>query len=206
MTSDSKLYTLLSEEFHFTNYQIKLIRYRLLSLLSETSKILLMGILFWYLGCVPEYLFATAVLIFLRTGTGGIHLKHYTTCLFVTTAGLYSAVCLLPSAFPVTKLFALFLLFLCFLGNVYAAPVVSCYRPEPDGLSIRKSKIQATMVICVYAALLYVTPENTFITVGFWIIILQSAQLVAAKLIKQTQRRNKNHEELSGKEVDVYSM
>lgn len=204
MQAGSKTYTMLSEEFHFTDYQIKLIRYRLLSLVSEVSKTLIMGILFYQLGYFAEYLFAVTVLLFLRTRTGGIHLKHYTTCLLTTAGGIFSAVCVLPLV-PVTKPVQLLLLFLCFAGIAYAAPVVSCYRPEPDGISIRKSKVQATVIICIYAALLYVIPENPLMTVGFWIIILQSAQLVVAKFIKQTQRR-RNDEKVSGKEVDVYSM
>ena len=204
MQANSKTYTMLSEEFHFTDYQIKVIRYRLLSFLSESSKTLLMGFLFYQLGHLSEFLFAVQVLLFLRTCTGGIHLKHYVTCLFATTAGFYFAVCALP-LIPVTKPVQLIMLFLCFAGNAYAAPVVSCYRPEPDGISIHKSKVQATVVICIYAALLYVIPEHPLITVGFWIIILQSTQLVAAKLIKQMQRR-RNDEKVSGQEVDVYSM
>lgn len=204
MNYKARLHTLLSEEFHFTNFQIKLIWYRLLSLLSEISKILLMGIFFFYYGYFTEYLFAAAVLIFIRTCTGGIHLKHYTTCLIMTFTFLFLSVCILPQ-FPMTKLAQLLCMLLCFAGNAYAAPIVSGCRPEPDGIRIRKAKVQASIIICIYASILYVIPEHPLITVGFWIIILQSAQLVAAKLIKQTKRRNE-HEKISGKEVDVYSM
>ena len=198
--NESKINTLLSEEFHFTSFQIKLLRYRFLTILSESSKILLMGIFFFCLGYFKEYLFATAVLILLRTCTGGIHLKHYMTCFFMSFTFLYAAVCILP-LIPVIKLLQMCLLLLCFAGNVYAAPVVSCYRPTPDGIRIRKSKIQATVIICIYTILLYVIPENPLMTAGFWIIILQSIQLVATKLM---QRREKN--EIQSKEVDVYGV
>lgn len=204
MNTNSKLYTLLSDEFKFTNYQIKVIRYRVLSLLAETSKTLIMGTFFYYLGYLPEFLFAVLVLLILRTCTGGLHMKHYASCLFVTTAGLYTAICILP-LIPVITLVQLLLLLLCLAGNMYAAPVVSCYRPEPDGISIKKSKIQATGIICTYAAILYVIPEHPLITVGFWIIILQSAQLIVAKILKESQRRKQN-EEVPVKEVDVYGM
>lgn len=195
-----KIHDFLSEEFHYTEFQIKQLRYFFLCILSESSKIVLMGLFFYFTGHIKEFLFATIVLCILRSCTGGIHLKHYITCFMMSFGFLFLGVSILP-IIPTNRLIQMLLLLLCIAANEYAAPVVSCYRPVPDGLRIRKSKIKAAVIISLYIVILYIIPENPYTTAGFWIIILQSAQLVAAKL---WQRRERN--EITCQKVDVYNV
>ncbi len=170
-------------EYGFTNFQMGQIRYTLECIFSETSKLILMGIYFALIHKFSFYAFAIFVLVLLRTCTGGLHFKHYTSCLLFTFAFLFISINVLP-AIPFTKLYMLFVLFFCLIANYYFAPIVSCYRPTPTGIRIKKSKLQACTIITIYVLFLYVCPFNLYSTVGFWIIVLQSIQLVAAKLFK----------------------
>lgn len=182
----------IQSEYGFTNFQMGQIRYTLECISSETSKLLLMGIYFGMIHKLSIYAFAILVLILLRTCTGGLHFKHYTSCLMFTFAFLFLGINVL-SAIPVSKLYMLVCLFICLIANYYFAPIVSSYRPTPNGIRVKKSKLQACTIITAYVVFLYVCPSNPYSTVGFWIIMLQSFQLVVAKLLS-TKRRNCNEE------------
>ena len=55
----------------------------------------------------------------------------------------------------------------------------------PNGIQIRKAKRQAFHIITIYALIMYIVPPNQYIITGFWIIMLQSFQLLAAKIVRK---------------------
>lgn len=179
----------LKAEYGYSDFQIAQIRYALLSILSETSKLVIMGIFFYYTGNLSLYLWATIVLCTLRTATGGLHYDHYWSCLLVTFLFLCTGILLLPLV-PLIMYGHIILLCLCIGINYRYAPIVSSYRPIPDGISIQKSKMQSFIIIMIYALFMFIIPENPYLTVGSWIIILQSLQLFVANILQ----RRRNHE------------
>lgn len=186
----------IQSEYGFTNFQMGQIRYALECLSSEISKLVIMGIYFAFIHKLPDYVFGVAVLMLLRSRTGGLHFKHYISCFLFTFAFMFLGINVLP-AIPLDKLHMLILLFVCLIANFYSSPVVSSYRPVPNGIRVKKSKLQAGTIITAYIVFLYVCPSNLYGTIGFWIIMLQSLQLVAAKLIN-TKRRTQNEENQPG--------
>lgn len=182
----------IQSEYGFTNFQMGQIRYTLECISMEGSKLILMGIYFGLIHKLPLYAFAIVVLMLLRTCTGGLHFKHYISCFLFTFAFMFLGINVLP-VIPLTKLYMLVLLSVCLIANFYFAPVVSSYRPTPNGIRVKKSKLQACTIITAYIVFLYVCPSTLYSTVGFWIIMLQSFQLAVAKLIS-TKRRNCNEE------------
>lgn len=179
----------LKAEYGYSDFQIAQIRYALLSILSETSKLVIMGIFFYYTGNLSHYLWATIVLCTLRTATGGLHYNHYWSCLLMTFLFFFTGILLLPML-PLIMYGHIILLCLCIGINYRYAPIVSSYRPIPDGVSIQKSKMQSFIFITIYALFMFIIPENPYLTVGSWIIILQSLQLFVANLLQ----RRRNHE------------
>lgn len=182
----------LKKTYEYSDYQIAQIKYGLLSMFYEVSKFLLMGIYFYFTGQMKLYLFSVIILCMLRTATGGLHFQHYMSCFAMTFAVFLCGVQLLPMIPVVKNLHMLFLL-LCILINYKYAPIVSSYRPIPDGIMIRRAKIQSFAIISVYALFLFILPDNPYLTVGSWIIILQSLQLFAAGL---RERRSKRYEQI----------
>lgn len=180
-------------EYGFTDFQMGQLRYTLECIFYEVSKFLLMGIYFAFIHKFTLYVFAICILVLLRSRTGGLHFKHYTSCFLFTFLFMICGVNLLP-LIPISKLWMLVSLFLCLITNYYCAPVVSSYRPTPNGVRIKKSKIQACTIITIYTLIIYVCPSNLYCTVGFWITMLQSAQLIVAKVIN-TKRRICNEEQ-----------
>lgn len=184
-------------EYGFTDFQMGQLRYTLECIFYEVSKFLLMGAYFAFIHKFTIYVFAIGVLLLLRTCTGGLHFKHYTTCFLFTFFFMFCGINLLP-LIPISKSYMLILLLFCLIANNYCAPVVSSYRPTPNGVKIRKSKIQACTIITIYTLLIYVCPSNLFCTVGFWITMLQSTQLIVAKIIKECTKGGISNEKQTG--------
>lgn len=177
----------LQADFGYTDYQIEQIRYTVISVLSELSKLFIIGVFFALTHCIPQYLVAIIVLFMLRTCTGGLHFKHYVSCLLVSFLIFYLGICQLPNiTLPRPIYFTLLLA--CVIINYLFAPVVSSCRPVPNGIQIKKSKRQSFAMITLYAVIMFIVPISQYIITGFWIIQLQTLQLIAAKL----QRRRCN--------------
>lgn len=168
--------------YHLSNYQVAQLQYLGKTLLSEASKIILMGILFHehlYL-----YIFAVVVMCLMRTSTGGLHCHTYLSCLAMSVGYLFTAIYLCPHI-EVTKLVMLILLQICILINYFVGPVTSDCRPDIEGSLRTKSKLRSFIIIFIYFIATFIAPENAFITVGFWIILLHTIQLVIAKIRKE---------------------
>lgn len=178
--------TYLKNSYGYTDFQIAQIRYTLLSILSELSKLIMMGCFFYFTKHLPEFVLAAVVLCVLRTATGGLHFQHYWSCLLMSLAVFFTGIQVLP-LLPVTKHLHILMLGICIWLNYRYAPIASSYRPVPNGVLVRKAKVQSFLLITVYAVLLFIIPDNPYLPVGSWIIILQSLQLYVANIQK---RRN----------------
>ena len=174
------IYNYLHNTLGYSQYEIKQIRYTVVSVLSELSKLFLMGIFFFVTKEFLLYLFAITILLFLRTCTGGLHCKHYFSCLILSFFIIYLSTNILPNIHLQKPLYFIGLL-LCVIVNYLLAPIVSCYHPLPNKKQIQKSKRQSFIIIIIYAGAIFVIPTNLYITTGFWIIMLQSFQLILAK-------------------------
>ncbi|WP_160560836.1 accessory gene regulator B family protein [Parablautia muri] len=172
----------LKEQYQFSDYQIAQLAFTFKSIGSELSKLLIMGIIFH--NDLGRYVFAVAVMMLLRTATGGLHCKKYITCFLVTFSYMFLALMVLP-LFEINKVFQLIFLFICMLGNYYIGPVTSKVHRPLNEKCTKRVKVQAFVIIFFYLTLTYIVPENPYVTVGFWVIILNTLQLVTAKILKK---------------------
>ena len=78
------IWDLLKTNYKFSNYEIRLVRYSLLAIFSELSKFLILFFIFSMLKRELAFVTAVIVLLILRSNMGGIHFKHYLSCLFFT--------------------------------------------------------------------------------------------------------------------------
>lgn len=191
------IHTYLHDTLGFSNYEIAQIRYFIISILSETSKLLLIGFFFFHIQRFTLFVTAAIVLCLLRITTGGVHFRHYVSCLAMSFLIFFVGICMLEP-FYLTKPTQLLLLVCCMLINYCCAPVVSCFRPIPDGIKVRHSKIRSFWLITSFSVVLFIFPQNQYINVGFWMIILQTIQLFAAKI----QKRRVEHEASSNAVAD----
>lgn len=180
------IHNYLHNTLGYTNYEIAKIKYVVVTILSELSKILLIGLFFLYLQNLTVFIVAAFVLCLLRISTGGLHFKHYPSCLLASFLIFFVGICILNNI-QLAKLAQLITLLLCIIINFFCAPVVSSFRPIPDGIKVRRAKRQSITIITVFAIILYIFPQNQYVNIGFWMIILQAIQLFAAKILKRRE-------------------
>ena len=75
-----KIYNYLQKEFHYSDFQIKVLQYFFRTIGAESSKLFVFAVFFWYTGQIQEYIFAVLVLLYFRFFGGGFHLKTYWGC------------------------------------------------------------------------------------------------------------------------------
>lgn len=177
----------LKDTYHLTSYQAAQVIFLFKSLFSEFSKMLIMGILFHR--HLPEYFFALFVMLFLRCTTGGIHFYTYWGCLLMSVSYVGLSILILPLIpvpFPIKIGLLLFAMLTCFI----IGPIASKYRPTAPEKQIRKFRILSAAFILLYTIVMVIFPHVALLNVGFWVIIMHSAQLIVAKILKKGAHKN----------------
>lgn len=159
--------------------EMVIFKYLVLSFLSETSKLLILALLFHRK--IEIFAFSVLVLLFLRTTTGGLHCKKYWSCFLVSFGYLFLCIDILP-ILELPKSVQMIVLLICSVVTYYIGPVVSKTRPQPTSQKRQRLKLQAFVVIFGYLIVLYILPESSYITSGFWIVVLHAIQLSFAEL------------------------
>lgn len=176
------MHDFLKEQYQFSDYQIAQLQYLVKTLASEFSKLLIMAFLFR--NQLDIYASAVAVMLLMRTSTGGLHCKKYFSCFLVSLSYMLLSIMVLPNL-PVNKVFQLILLFLCMLCNYWIGPVTSSIHRPLSERCIRRVRLQAFILVFLFLTVIYIIPDNPCITAGFWVIILHTLQLIAAKILKK---------------------
>ena len=172
----------LKDTYHLSSFQVAQIFFLFKTIASEVSKMIIMGFLFR--NQLSLYLFALFVMVFLRSSMGGLHFYTYAGCLITSTLYLWLTIYILPQI-TIAKYLQLAALLLCILICNHIGPIVSKYRPDVCRKRFEQCKKFITKFIFFYALILYIIPENKYLSVGFWVIILHSLQLIVAKIRKK---------------------
>lgn len=172
----------LQETYHLSNYQIAQLIFLFKTTISELSKIIIMGILFY--NQLGSYVFALFVMLFLRCSTGGLHFYTYIGCLSTSIIYMWLAVLVFPSI-SLPAFIRLPLLLTCIVSCYIIGPVVSKYRPKPSTRLFVRGRNTTCLFIFVYALVQYIIPDTPILRAGLWVIILHSLQLAIAKIRKK---------------------
>ena len=178
-------------EFGYSDKEISMIRYTLTALLYDLSKMILYGIFFYYLGMLIHYLFAAVPLILLRTKNGGIHFKHYVSCLLFTFAFLYAVIVVLPTYVSILPIYLYPILLLCVLINCLIGPNSMNRKKRPDDAYIKEARIHTIRVITFIAVLLFIFSASDYLIVSFWTVVLYTIQMMITPFAKEVKYHEK---------------
>ena len=173
---------LIKESYGFTDYQIAQLKYLFLTIFSEISKFLIIGLFF--LDNIKLYICTILLFLILRSNNGGLHCKTYLSCFVVSLSYIFLSIRVLP-LIPTFKVLQMLTLLLCIIITYHIGPIVSSYRPIPTESVCRRQKNKLFMIIFIFLITLYILPENPYTTTGYWVIILNTCQLILAKLLKK---------------------
>lgn len=168
---------------NYSNYQIKLIRYFILTMVSEISKLI---IIFTFFSCIERFtesLFSIVILLVLRLSGGGFHCEHYISCLFFSFSFVAASVFLAETVAPHPVVIVITLA-LCIIVAYKMVPVVSHHRPKPTEQLIRQSRCVnfIFLFICLFAVTAFCS--NHYILIIYWLCILHTIQLLITKIHK----------------------
>ena len=162
-----------------TEPEMVILRYLMLSFLSEASKLLILGFIFQQK--IGVFLFSVFLLLLLRSTVGGLHCKKSWQCFFVSFSYFLLCIEVLPGM-VLPKPLMMGTLLLCAVIACYIGPVVSKQRPQPTATQCRKRKIQIFIVICSYLIFMYIIPDSSYVVSGFWVVVLDTMQLGLAEV------------------------
>lgn len=168
----------IQKKYKFTDFQTAQLRYFFLTVFGELSKLIIMGFLFREK--LALFIWAVFILRLTRSASGGLHCKTYWGCFLLSLLYMFSAIELLPLV-PVDKFWQMAGLLICIIVSHHIGPVTSALHPVLSEEVSTKLKYKLVTVIFIFYLLLFIMPQNPYMTVGFWVIILNTMQLTVAK-------------------------
>lgn len=178
-----------------TKKEAALLKFTFLCLVTDGSKFLIMYIIFRMLSLTTEYLIVLAVLLSIRNFTGGIHLKHYISCLIFTISFVSGAI-FLSSSLNISEEIQNITLLLTIPVIYLVGPVLSAGRPELDKTQIAHTKRITGSILLVYSLIFICMGTFPYRNLIYWVIIFQIVQLIAAKIIRSQQEPSNARQKL----------
>lgn len=176
----------IKNTYGYSDYEIALIKYVIISIASEFSKLLLLGFYYIYIGKLGLYIFSFTLLLLLRVNSGGYHCKHYLSCLALTFAISFLSIVLLPIISIPNYSIIIAVLLVCMVTNYIIGPVASPFRPTPDMYLLKSCNNNSFAVTLFFIIIVSIFNTNKFmqpyLIVGFWTTVLHTVQLIIAKL------------------------
>ena len=148
---------------------------------SEFSKICVFFLIFMCLNLIPEYIIALFTLMVLRSNGGGLHFKHFISCLVVSFIFLYSSILLAKYIIPPKSILYTSIL-LCLPLGYALVPITSSNRPPATSEQIGKSKRNTAISILFLFILICLCSNMHHIYICYWTIILHILQLIIAHI------------------------
>lgn len=166
----------------FTPYEIAMLKYFYLCIVYDGSKFCILLIFFSFFHLFKDFCMCIVFLLSLRNFWGGLHFKHYMSC-FAFTFAFTGAGIALSNLVVLDNRLEICLLIVTIAVSAVIAPVTSQSRPA---LSKKQSCIYhccGLAVLLFYFVLFLVNPTFSYRNLCFWVILLQTLQLIAAKLL-----------------------
>lgn len=179
----------IDENMDVSERDKKLLLFSINCILYDVSKLLLFLLIFSLIHRLDLFLFAFVILLPLRMISGGLHFKHYSSCLFFSL-GYFLMVTIPLANLYLPQFILLPSLLLCMVTNVLLGPIRSASRPPLPEVEIIKCKKKTLFASCFGIVLVILFRNTEFVSVGYWTILLHSVQLVIAALLK---KRGENH-------------
>lgn len=172
----------IQEEYQYTDFQMRQIKYIIFSLFSELSKLFLLYLFFSHISKTLELTVSIFAMLSVRIFTGGIHLKHYFSCLLLSWGILFMSICILPNFIYLDTLSMMLIMILCIMAIYFIGPIPSSHRPALSDMQKKRDSIKAATSILIYIYLTFVFQKNDYLYTGFWSILLQTLQLGFSKI------------------------
>lgn len=172
------MFTKIQALFSFSDYQIAQLKYLLFTLLSESTKFIILGFIFK--NNFISFLYSIILFSVLRLTTGGLHCASYLGCFITTFFFLFMSLYILPLIKLPTFVISL-ILCICALVNFIIGPISSEKRLPLSATTKKRLAYRSVFIIFLHLILLLCF-KNKLLIIGSWLIILHTTQLIIANL------------------------
>ena len=173
----------------FSSYELELLKYFYLCIFYDGSKFLILLIFFSFFHLGREFCMEILFLLSLRNFFGGLHFKHYTSC-FAFTFAFSSAGILLSHWIVMNNNCQIGLLSMIILVSIVLKPITSAGRPPLSPKQECTFHRCGMTVLLIYFALFLTFQTFPYRNLCFWVIVLQTLQLLSARLFLKGEKRS----------------
>lgn len=179
------------QKYHgYSDLEIKRIQYALKVIFGDISKLCILFLFFFAIGKTAEYWTSVFVLLTIRSFSGGIHMKHYWSCLLFSFLVFYVSACLLPMI-PLPSYMIPLVICACDIIMYMIGPIPSTYRPVISEQAWKKFRLKTLVIITAYGLLALLFPYFRYFDIVVWTIVVQTLQLIITNFIQKGERYEK---------------
>jgi accessory gene regulator B len=156
------------------------VRYAMNILQNEVTKMIILAVLFTFLGYRDEFFFAVALLLPLRAFSGGMHMSSNVGCIIFSASFFLLAIIVFP-LIAVPKILMFSLTGIAIVLIAVLSPVVSIKRPlktTSRRTVLKRMTLIVLMAVSLVLAILWVFRIHDCFVIGSWVVTLQASQLV----------------------------
>lgn len=179
MATQSALYQKIQTTYDFTDFEMQKINYTISVFKCEFSKIIILGAAFAFLGIFREFMVLMLMLIPVRRYSGGVHFRHYSSC-FIFTA-LFFALPVLLRHIVLSYPLQLAILGISIAVTYIVGPVTAPNRPPLEYKMYQKFRLISTGLVLAWSIIIAFAGVFPYQNICFWMITLQTIQLICAK-------------------------
>lgn len=178
-----------SENANLNSKEQKFLIFRVKCILYDVSKLILFVAFFAVIHKLSSFIFAFLIFYPIRQISGGLHYKHYFSCLVFSFVYMVLVVTVLA---PLTlNLAAVVPILAVCAAVVYAiGSIRPPSRPALNQQEFAEQRRKALNIVCYESVLIVLFFDSRLASAGYWTIILHTLQLVMAFIIKKGGERN----------------
>ncbi len=178
-------------EYNYSFEQLENIKYSLLTVLSESEKLIILSIIFLTLGKFNELIIVALALSSIRVFAGGLHFAKFWSCFAFTLIFFILCILVMPNIFYLSNEVRIIALSLGVIVNFMLAPICSKHRPIYS--KERKMRFRLISTALTILTAFFAIKNNPFQAELTWVVILQNIQLIFAKLLEAYQKKDRKN-------------
>ena len=179
----------LNNKVELSEVEKEKISYSLTAIFNDLSKLLILLIIFSFLGLFYNFLMISIFSIALRVTIGGFHFRKYWSCLLFTFA--YYLIIISINKFILNDMILIIIYIVAAFCIIWLAPMTSLERAAIRKTSIGTYKFIAFMILSLYF-LIYIIKKDSISQLSLLTSIAQSIQLLIMKGVNIYETYNKN--------------
>lgn len=173
----------------FSAYEIEQLRYLYLSIFYDLSKFLILFLFYRIFDLQIEFCIEMLILMSIRNFYGGIHCQHYSSCFIFTCIFSLAGIILSHSA-QLSSNVQISVLIIMSAICIILKPVTASSRPKPEKNIMIIYQLCGAFVLLLYLIAFISLKTFPYSNLCFWVIVLHTLQLIAAKLFRKGENRN----------------